>query len=378
MRAIHDWFLRTFGGPIIDGLTMRQWVRLLRANRFSVAPRHWGRAAMASGLAAANSLAAMGEDLICGKRIAAAQVRPPLFILGCWRSGTTHLHNLMSKDTRFAFPNSYQVFNPNVFLLAEWWNAPLQNLFYPRTRAMDNVSFATDQPQEDEFAIAAYCGLSPMMSLVFWSRRHFYNRYTAFQDVPRTEIEEWQQALGYFLRKLTVKYDKPLLLKSPAHTAKIDVLLEMFPEAKFVMIHRHPYDVLVSGVHMCHKNLELTTLQPVSLENCTTETIEHYGQLFDAYFAQRNSIPEGRLIEIAFEELESEPLESLRKIYFELQLPEFAEAEPRIREYIHSLVGYQKNRHRELDSDIRQMVASRWHHCFSEWGYEPTQAPASA
>ena len=43
----------------------------------------------------------------------------PLFILGIWRSGTTHLHNLFAQDDRFAFANNYQVCFPRTFLTME-------------------------------------------------------------------------------------------------------------------------------------------------------------------------------------------------------------------------------------------------------------------
>ena len=36
---------------------------------------------------------------------------------------------------------------------------------------------------------------------------------------------------------------KPLLIKSPVHTARVGLLLDMFPRARFVYIHRHPLQV---------------------------------------------------------------------------------------------------------------------------------------
>ncbi|WP_427846519.1 sulfotransferase [Aromatoleum aromaticum] len=45
-------------------------------------------------------------------RIRDVRIKPPIFVLGHWRSGTTHLHNLLSLDPQFAYPNFYQVTNP--------------------------------------------------------------------------------------------------------------------------------------------------------------------------------------------------------------------------------------------------------------------------
>ena len=41
----------------------------------------------------------------------------PVFILGHWRSGTTFLHELLSKDTRFGYINFYKALFPCTFLI---------------------------------------------------------------------------------------------------------------------------------------------------------------------------------------------------------------------------------------------------------------------
>lgn len=342
---------------------------MLRENRFKVAPRYWGRVGLATFLALINSLGKRIENLCYGSAIRDAKVASPLFVLGCWRSGTTHLHNLLTKDERFAFTNTFQVINPHTFLFAERFIAPIQNLFYPRVRAMDNVAFAADQPQEDEFAITIMSRISPMMSLFFWERRDYYNRYTTFRDAPEAEMNAWKDAFMHFLKKLATKTNKTLVLKSPAHTGKVRELLELFPDAKFVMIHRHPYEIVVSAIHMCEKNLPLTSLQNADLTDCGAEIVEHYGQLFDSYFEQRSLIPPGNLVEISFEELQERPVDTLRHIYAELSLPDFSVAEPAFQDYLESLQGYSKNKHAELNKQLRTLINDRWRANFANWEY---------
>src|SRR5271170_6583798 len=46
-------------------------------------------------------------------------LRPPLFLVGHWRSGTTLLHELLALDECFAVPSTYACFNPHHFLLAQ-------------------------------------------------------------------------------------------------------------------------------------------------------------------------------------------------------------------------------------------------------------------
>ena len=41
-----------------------------------------------------------------------------------------------------------------------------------------------------------------------------------------------------------------LLIKSPVHTGRVKLLLDLFPNAQFIYIHRNPYQVFKSAVHM--------------------------------------------------------------------------------------------------------------------------------
>ena len=369
-QSINKAFLRWLAPGFFSGTTMSDWLRILRENDFAIDTPYFSRAVVISLLSAGNSIGKGMEHAFHGQAIADTTVQPPLFVLGCWRSGTTHLHNLLSKDERFAYPSTYQVMNPHVFLTNEWWNAPLQNLFYPQHRMMDKVRMTTSQPQEDEFAIATTCGMSPMMTMSFWRNREHYNSFTTMKDVTADEIQSWKNSVDHLFRKLTVKHNKPLVLKSPAHTARIKLLLEMYPESKFVLVHRHPYEVFVSAVHMYEKNLEIMTLQRFNPERIGCDVVKHFGRLFDAYFEQRSLVPANRLMEIGFADLDANPLGTIENVYQQLGLPDYSVAQPAISAYVDSLGSYQKNAHREIDPEFKQKVRDRWSHCFEEWGYE--------
>ena len=44
--------------------------------------------------------------------------------------------------------------------------------------------------------------------------------------------------------------ERRLLLKSPVHTSRIKILLQLYPDAQFVFIHRDPYTVFKSAANM--------------------------------------------------------------------------------------------------------------------------------
>src|SRR5689334_22411120 len=98
-------FFKSVGTNSFSGITVGNWLRILRDNRCSVNAPYWPRAALISLLSFSNSATALAEHLAYHRAVKRTEVQSPLFILGTWRSGTTHLHNLLAVDRRFAFPN---------------------------------------------------------------------------------------------------------------------------------------------------------------------------------------------------------------------------------------------------------------------------------
>src|SRR5215469_9173706 len=88
------------------------------------------------------------ETIRHGRRIAATPVAPPIFIIGHWRSGTTHLHNLMSKDRRLGFLTMYQAIVPTCSIAGGSWLKSLLGRIMPLKRPMDNMIWPMDAPQE--------------------------------------------------------------------------------------------------------------------------------------------------------------------------------------------------------------------------------------
>ena len=121
-ERFNDFVARHVFHPL-EGMVLGDWCSLLRRHRFSAEPRHWPRAAVQTAVSASNSVGALMERTFFGGQIEAARVQCPLFILGHYRSGTTHLHNLMALDPQFTAPSFFQVLNPHTFLTTERWAA---------------------------------------------------------------------------------------------------------------------------------------------------------------------------------------------------------------------------------------------------------------
>ena len=76
-------------------------------------------------------------------------------------------------------------------------------------------------------------------------------------------LEAWRRTLYRFLQRITFRNPKRLVLKSPPHTCRIRLILEMFPDARFVHIHREPYVIYQSTRHLHLKSSVIYSLQPL-------------------------------------------------------------------------------------------------------------------
>jgi len=354
----------------LAGITTGDWLRLLAENDFAVDPAYWHRAAFVTLASLMNSVARRKEARLHDAAVAPVAVPPPLFLIGHWRTGTTHLHNLVAQDTeQFAFANTYQVVNPHTFLSTEATNSRRFAWLVPPKRPMDNVALSFQSPQEDEFAPCLMSLRSLYLGISFARREEHYQRYLTFRDVPREDVEAWKSAFVWFLKKLTFKHGRTLVLKSPPHTARIRLLLELFPGARFVHIHRDPYRVFQSVRHYFDSATWYTYLQRPDVAGIDDRIIRRYNALYDAYFEERGLIPEGQFHEMAFEELERDPVGELQRMYEKLNLPGFGAFQPKLRRYVDSIAGYRKNEFGGLEPAWRARIAREWQRGFDAWHY---------
>jgi len=371
VKLKHRW---SVSHNYLAGISAGDWWRLLRENRFGIAPAYWHRGLFVTLISVMNSWFRRREERRFGELVRATKIeRPPLFVLGHWRSGTTHLHNLIAEDReQFAYPDTYQVVNPHTFLGTEESFSRRFAFLLPDTRPMDNMALSFDSPQEDEFALLLDSFRSLYLGVTFPDRAAHYERYLTFRDVPQSEIDQWKASFLKFTRKLTFKYGgKAIVFKSPPHTARVRLLSEMFPEAKFVFIHRHPYAVFRSMRHYFDTAAWYMYLQRPDLAALDQVILDRYLAVHDALYDDLPGIPAGNYHEVRFDDLERDPTAEIERLYAALGLAGFDAFRPRIAEYVESLSGYRKNAFQELPSEIRERVATHWRRYFDLWGYAP-------
>ena len=358
------------------GLKMSTMAKVARMGA-ELHPCRWSRLALLPGMAVYNSLMACVENIRFGKLLRQTKIeQPPIFVLGHWRSGSTLLHNLMTSDPQFSYVNLYQAMFPWHCLTTEWWGSKLASPLLPKTRPMDNMGIRFDLPQEDEFALCIMTGYSPYLLPIF---QHQPRKIDRFFDVQQglnpQELQEWKDALTLLIKKVTLKTGKPVVLKSPSHTFRTKLLLEMFPNAKFVYIYRNPYACLKSSVHFRKTIFEENALGRCQKEDMSEEVLQLYEECFRLYERDKVLVPAGNLHEVCYEKLEADPLGEMHKIYEGLGLQGFEGLKAALEPQMESLRQYKKNKFND-DPEVMQRIYERLQFAFEHFGYPPPHLDA--
>jgi hypothetical protein len=143
----------------------------------------------------------------------------------------------------------------------------------------------------------------------------------------------------------------------------------MFPDARFVHIHRNPFTVFQSTQRLYKTAVPRSYLQQPNQEQMNKSILHRYTTLYDAYCASRHLIPSGQFCEISFEQLEQDKVGQIHKIYKTLNLEGFAAFKPKLAAHVKSLDGYKKNQYPPLATPLHEEVARAWRKSIEEWGY---------
>ena len=161
-------------------------------------------------------------------------------------------------------------------------------------------------------------------------------------------------------------------MKSCTHTARIRIILEMFPDAKFVHIHRNPYEVFASTLHMrSHTDWEnffhLPDVEPELVRR--TQTLALGQRIFERVIDDRRLIPDGNYIELAYEDLVGNEMATIERIYSQFGMPGWEKSRPVLEQYVTGLAGYKRNQ-LKLEARARDEVYEWWGSAFDAFGYD--------
>jgi hypothetical protein len=325
----------------LTGASITNIIGLLIRNRVNI--KYWPRAIALIGCSALLAPLYFLESLYV-RIVPHPPMHPaPVFIIGHWRSGTTYLHYLMARDKQFGYCSNTDAFIPGALFVGRWLFRHIIGWRLPPNRPVDNVKLSADSPQEEEFALMLLGKYSGYHAFVFPSRlRALFTNYTLLDSDDVSIINGWKDNYFRFLRKLSARNgNKRLLLKNPANTARVRHLASMFPKAKFIYLHRNPAEVRSSTVRLLNALIRANSLESFGQIDLRKEAEFLHESIIKSYEQQRNFPESDNIIEVRYEDLISDPLRTVCRIYSELNIPGFDSSAVAFRDFIDQQRNYQ-------------------------------------
>ncbi len=299
------------------------------------------------------------EKLVFSRKVARFTFeKPPLFILGHWRSGTTMLHNMLCSDPEAGYVTTYNSLFPNN-LGSKLIFKTFMKINTPEKRPSDNVKLDVDFPQEDEFAF------SNMQHNAYYNFFYFPSGYQSFYDraihhkgLTEKEKKLWFNQYDKLLKKALINSKgKRLIVKNPVNTARIKHILKLYPDAKFLYIYRNPVTLFLSTRKFLKELLPSVQLQQTSEEFIEKTIFDVYRKLMNDYHEQRELISKENLYELRYESFEKHPDAEIRKIYTNLLKEDYNNAKEYFYDFYESIKGYKKNEYVIDKSSIDKIVS---------------------
>jgi hypothetical protein len=299
------------------------------------------------------------------------ECQPPIIILGHYRSGTTFLYELLAKDPEQSWISMYQTWWPHSFStgLTHW----LAQLCLPKRRVMDNVVYDPERVEEHEFAIMNETLASAYLGALYFPTRRMetFERYGMLNGATAAEEEAFLRAMQKAVDVSAIGSGcKRVVLKNPLDTGRVRQILKQFPDAKFIYIHREPLEVLHSTVNLWKTYVRTTALEKYDEAENLPYVLHAYGAMVRAYMRDRELIPKGNLVELAFSDFAANPLGVAEKAYADLgfEPSKFSAARPHFERYLAGVKDYQQNSYPD-NAEYKELVKKHWADIAEAQGY---------
>ena len=351
----------------LDGIGLGGWARLLSRQRFRVGPRHLPAALMTTLFAPLNSALGVAQSLAFRSRLEAVRIDPPpVFVLGHWRSGTTLLHELLALNPAHTAPTNHQCLMPKHFLLSGRLSKRLMARLMPAERVMDPMRLGPDSPQEEEFSLCNLGFRSPYLWIAF-PNGGYDTQSEALQELPGAEVTRWTAAYLGFLKSVVLAAPGRLILKTPLNGFRLALLEQMFPDARYVHVTRHPAEVLSSTLRTWRALQAYHGYQTPREGGLVPHVLETGLRLHRATAAGQARIPAGRWRNVSYEDLVRDPHAVVERVYDGLGLGDYAPVAAGVTSYFAERAGFEP-RTRVSDADM-EAARTHWAELFEAGGY---------
>jgi hypothetical protein len=302
-----------------------------------------------------DNLLRMEAERVATPSIERQRIEAPVFIIGLPRTGTTHLHGLISEDRANRAPLTWEVMYPaaarsagEVARARSQTDARLGWADRLAPEFMRIHPIAADLPQEC-IAITAQV----FMSIQFHTTHDVPSYQNWLEDAPQRLAFDFHHR---FLQHQQAKSSGTRwVLKAPGHLFALEGLLERYPDARIIHTHRDPTRVMASMAS------HATVLRRAFSDNADPGKIaadwaDRWARALEKFLAVRDRAPASQFLDLGFESIESDPLGTVERVYDFLGWPLTPHARAAMQRF---LAANPKNKHGVHSYTLEQFGLSR-------------------
>ncbi|HEY3519001.1 MAG TPA: sulfotransferase [Gammaproteobacteria bacterium] len=265
----------------------------------------------------------------------------PVFIIGLPRTGTTHLHGLISEDPASRAPATWEVMYPAA-------SRSPNDVARARSQAETRLGWA-DRLAPEFMSIHPIAADLPQECIAITAQVFMSIQFHTTHDVPSYQdwFEAAPQRLAFdfhhrFLQHQQAKSSgSRWVLKAPGHLFALEGLLERYPDARIIHTHRDPLRVMASMAS------HATVLRRAFSDSADPRKIaadwaDRWARALEKFLAVRDRAPAAQFLDIDFESIEIDPIGTVERVYDFLGWPLTIEARTAMRNF---LAANPKNKH---------------------------------
>ena len=189
------------------------------------------------------------------------EVKKPIFIIGHPRSGTSFVHHLFAQSDEIATFKTWHIIFPA--LTARVLFKPLINYLIKRRTILvpkevgHQVVF--DEPEEEELLFGYNLDTQFfLIGTLLGFDNDDYKEFRFHDNQPKTpRIKSAMLLKSCFQRHIYDTGKTQIFAQTHFSTHRIMTLLEVFPDAKFIYLHRTPYETLPSFFSLIYNFLDM-------------------------------------------------------------------------------------------------------------------------
>ena len=276
-------------------------------------------------------------------------VARPIVIAGLPRTGTTHLHNLLSADPALRslpyweslepVPPQIPPADPDPRIERAGMATGFTDVVMPHFKAMHEM---TAEHVHEEIQLLAIT-LGTMLLETQWHVPSYRDWYKATDQTPAyAYLKRILQALQW------LRGGERWVLKSPQHLEQFGPLTTVFPDATVVVTHRDPVAVTTSLVTMVSYSARtgIDHPDPKAIAAYWSQRVE---DLLSACLRDREILPAEQSMDLRFDDFMADEWGSVKQIYSLADQP-FTDASQSAMEAF--LRDHQRNRHGRVRYDL--------------------------